>query len=70
MNPVPRVAAEPLGFEPRFRAVQILLGLQNFSLQRKENMAVCVLAAPGAGSRNPMCAQLKIGCPRGLPVQT
>lgn len=37
MNPVPRVAAESLGFEPRLRAVQILLRLQNFSLQRKEN---------------------------------
>lgn len=37
MNPVPRVAAESLGFEPRLRAVQILQRLQNFCLQRKEN---------------------------------
>lgn len=28
---------------------------------------MCVLAAPGAGSRNPMCAQLKVGCPQRAP---
>uniref|UniRef100_A0A8C0SYP3 Uncharacterized protein n=1 Tax=Canis lupus familiaris TaxID=9615 RepID=A0A8C0SYP3_CANLF len=29
-----------------------------------------LLAKHRASSRNSMCAQLKVGCPRGLPVQT
>lgn len=47
MNPVPRVAAESLGFEPRLQAVQILRGLQNFSLQRKENRPCVCWQRPG-----------------------
>lgn len=65
-NPVPEAAAS-LGFEPRVRPPRSSAG-SRISLQRKENRpCVCVLAAPGAGSRNAMCAQLKVGCPQRAP---
>lgn len=66
MDAVPRVAAASWASNPGCgppgppQAPEFLS-----SKERKQ--AVCVLAAPGAGSRNPMCAQLKVGCPQRAP---
>lgn len=41
--------------------------ISEFIYSEKRKQGMCLLAKHRAHSKNPMCARLKVGCPRGLP---